>query len=234
MKHLFVQEVDCVHCQTLPCFFRKHLSADQHVDLSRHKRHVIYQKGETLVKYGNFDSNVYHINSGLIKIMVEGVNNRQSIYKLITSSDVINFAALLANTDYYPFTAIAMKPTEVCVVRKDFIEHALLNNSEFAYQSLLRAGKEFNLFYHRMASFSTSQTPGRLAQTLLYLHDPSFQAEDIYNYITRREIAELGGMSLDSTLKLLNELKQDKIITTNGKRVVINDWAMLKRLARIG
>ncbi|MGM0550977.1 MAG: Crp/Fnr family transcriptional regulator [Bacteroidota bacterium] len=234
MKHLFVQEVNCEHCENRTCFFRKHLSVEHQAELTRHKRQVIYQKGETIVKYGSFDSNVYYINSGLIKILVEGVNTRQSIYKMITSGDVLNFAPLLANTDYYPFTAIAMKPTEVCVVRKDYIEYALLHNSEFAYQSLLRSGEEFNLFYHRMASFSTSQTPGRLAQTLLYLHEPSLQAEDIYTYITRREIAELGGMSLDSALKLLNELKQDKIITTDGKRVVINDWDMLKRLARIG
>lgn len=234
MKHLFVTEEKCKACEQSNCFFRKKLSGEKQDELMAHKREIVYQKGETLIKYGSFDSNVYYVRQGLVKILVEGVNNRQAIFKLVPSGDVLDFSSLISNVDYYPYTAIAMKETRVCAVRKDFIEHALLQNPDFAYQSLLNAGGEFNLFYHRMASFSTSQTPGRLAQTLLYLNEPYFQTEQVYEYLTRREIAELAGMSLDSALKLLNDLKQDKIIRTEGKQIIVNDWELLKRLARIG
>jgi hypothetical protein len=40
-------------------------------------------------------------------------------------------------------------------------------------------------------------------------------------------------MLLDSTLQLLSDLKQDKIIRTEGKRIIVIDWELLKRLARI-
>ena len=76
--------------------------------------------------------------------------------------------------------------------------------------------------------------PGRLASSLLYLNSPIFQEEDIYKYITRRDIAELSGMSIESMLKLLQELKADKIIQVKGKQITINDIAMLRRLSKIG
>jgi CRP-like cAMP-binding protein len=68
----------------------------------------------------------------------------------------------------------------------------------------------------------------------LYLRSEKFNEIEIYNLISRKELAELSAISLDSTMKIINELKNDKIIEVNGKEIIIKDLEMMVRLAQIG
>jgi len=234
MKNIFIAEPACKKCQDENCLFRHYFSQDAQIEMLEHKRQINYRKGESIIKYGSFANNIFYVKKGLVKILVDGVNDKQAIFRLAATGELLEFSSLLTNEDYYPFSAVAMKDTQICVMQKEYVELLVLRNPQFAHQLLSQNGENFNLFYHRIASFSTSQTPGRLAQTLLYLNEPQFVQENVFEYITRREIAELGGMSLDSALKLLNELKNDKLIQIEGKHITIADWDMIRRLARIG
>jgi CRP/FNR family transcriptional regulator len=75
---------------------------------------------------------------------------------------------------------------------------------------------------------------GRLAEALLYLSQEKFKEESIYEYITRRDVADLSGMSIESMNKVLNEFKSKSLIETEGKVIKILDYYTLTKISTYG
>ena len=71
---------------------------------------------------------------------------------------------------------------------------------------------------------------GRLADTLIYLDNDSFAHLNLFSTLSRKDIADFSGISLESTVRLLTELKNEGIISTDGKIINIIDK---KRLVEI-
>jgi CRP/FNR family transcriptional regulator len=86
--------------------------------------------------------------------------------------------------------------------------------------------------YNVIAHLGTKQMHGRLAATLIKLASSSFQEEQVYNFITRKDLAILSGMSVERMNNILNELKNDLIIIPKGKGFDIRDMDMMRRLDR--
>ncbi len=84
-----------------------------------------------------------------------------------------------------------------------------------------------------MTSIATKNMPGRLADAILYIRQEKFLQEDIFEHITRKDIADYSAMSIESMMKYLLEFKNDKLITLKGKHIIINDLEMLNRLSKI-
>ncbi len=75
---------------------------------------------------------------------------------------------------------------------------------------------------------------GRLADALLYLSNEDFLNEKIFSHLSREDIAGFAGFSVESTVRLLKEFKNDKIIDTDGKEIKILNLHLLKDISRRG
>ncbi len=231
MKGLYSIE-NCNRC-SYNCLNVNSLQDDELELLNANKREIFYNKGETIFKQGLFISHIVYVKNGLVKLMVEGVSNKNLIVKFVPSNSFIGFS-VLDDEDYYPFTAIAVKKTSVCLVKHETILALINQNSDVRRKIILWYGADYRQLYNKFATIGTKNIPGRFAETLLYLCQDEFVEEDIFNQITRNEIAELAGMSVESMLKIMQELKADNIIKVDGKKIEIRDYDMIKRLSRIG
>lgn len=94
--------------------------------------------------------------------------------------------------------------------------------------------QQYLFLYARIAVMSTRSNIGKLAETLLYLSSEEFLKENIFEHITRKDIADIATISVESMNRILNEFKNDLIIELNNKEIIIKDPALLKRLSVIG
>jgi len=78
------------------------------------------------------------------------------------------------------------------------------------------------------------QLNGKLANTLLYLNRDEFKEVDIFSYISRKDLAELSGMSMESVVRILSEFRDEKIIEIKGKKIEIMDLERLKIINQRG
>ena len=78
------------------------------------------------------------------------------------------------------------------------------------------------------------QLNGKLANSLLYLNREEFRAADIFSYITRKDLAELSGMSMESVVRILSEFTNEKIIVLKGKKIEIKNLERLKVINQKG
>ena len=75
---------------------------------------------------------------------------------------------------------------------------------------------------------------GKLASSLLYLSQDEFLVEDIFNYLTRQDIAEFASVSTESAIKFLKEFEKEKILKLKGKEIKILDHGQLETISKNG
>jgi len=75
---------------------------------------------------------------------------------------------------------------------------------------------------------------GRLADLLLCLAGNIFRSETFLLDITRKELAELAGMSTENVIRILKQFQKDKLISLDGKTFGIIDRDGLRKICSIG
>ena len=108
------------------------------------------------------------------------------------------------------------------------------NNDQFKQTIAQAISDEFTLLYNKVINFGTSNNHGRLASSLLYLDSTEFQQVDLYHLISRKELAELSAISLESMNKILKEFKNDRIIEVTDKHIKLLQPELLEHICWAG
>ncbi len=221
----------CKQCDDL-CEFMKHSDKELTVDYLKSLIRVHYKKKETIVKQGSHSSHVIYLKSGLLKVFTERRNDKNIILKIVAPKNFIGLTHMLADT--YNFTAVALKECEVCLWPKEHIFNLMHLNKNFAQQIYMAHSKYSTLLVNKISSLGTKQMHGRLADIILYLCDIEFKDTNVFEVITRKDIAEMSGMSPESAIRLLTEFENDGLIKSTGKKIEINNLELLSRLSEVG
>ena len=75
---------------------------------------------------------------------------------------------------------------------------------------------------------------GKLASALLYLSSEEFLEEDVFQYLTRQDIADFASITIESAVKFIKEFEKEGILKLMGKDLKITDKHMLEEIARRG
>lgn len=106
-------------------------------------------------------------------------------------------------------------------------------NPKFAEQfmELISWNGIFN--YERFICLTQKNTHGRLADSLIYLHEQIFNERDYQISISRQDMAELTGMSKDSVIRTLKELNEEGVIEIGKQYIRIVEMDKLKKISQI-
>ncbi|BAX78424.1 Crp/Fnr family transcriptional regulator [Labilibaculum antarcticum] len=222
----------CADCEIASKCFKKLIPSELEF-INQMKIQIQYRKGEILCKQGAFASYVLYIPNGLVKLYLENTNNKFTNIKILKSMNFIGLASIYGE-NIYNYSVVALKETDVCLIDKDAIRKLLESNSDFASELIKQYCVREKYFLNFIKSISYKQIPGRLADTLLNLCSEEFKDENIFNYITRKDIADFACISKESTIKLLSEFKKEGIISSNGKIIEILKPDKLKEISRFG
>jgi CRP/FNR family transcriptional regulator len=66
------------------------------------------------------------------------------------------------------------------------------------------------------------------------LSDRIFKSENFELPLSRKELAELSGMSSETVIRMLKKFDDDKLIGLQGKSLQILDYPRLKRISETG
>lgn len=221
----------CANCKG-KCTFHSLLSDIEASSYLGKLVNINYKKKENIIKQNSHASHIVFVNKGLAKVFTERRNDKNIILNIVSSGSFIGLSDLYNDT--YNYSVVALKESNVCLIPKvGFIE--LINqNLSLARYFLIIQSKYHSYMVNKLSSLGTKQMHGRLADVILYLNKEELNNDDIYGYITRKEISELSGMSPESAIRLLTEFKNDGLIRFEGKKIVINNMELLTRLSEIG
>lgn len=200
--------------------------------LDENKTDITYNAGEIILKQGSYVSQILFLKEGIAKIILEGKNDRNTILKIVEKGNFIGLA-VLGEQNKYPFTVVSLTKISVCQIRRECLLE-IINRNDRANQYIVDWFSTDHLFlYSRLSVLSTRHNHGKLASSLVYLNS-TVNDNSIFSHITRKDLAELSSISVESTNRILLELKNDKIIEYDQGFIRILKPELLKRLSEVG
>ena len=194
---------------------------------------LVYQKGENLLKQGAFATHVIYVIDGLVKLYLQTGFNKQINIRLARRGDFLAFPTLFGET-LYGYSAVAVKNSTVSMIDKEALQNLLRENTNFAMRITAKNFRHEAYLLEIIKNLSYKQMRGKLASALLYLSQPDFLEEEVFQHLTRQDIGDFASISAESTIKFLKEFEKEGILSLSGKEVIISDLKMLTEISLKG
>lgn len=182
-----------------------------------------YKKGQIIFSEGNHPNGLYCINYGKIKLYKIGFDGKEQIVRLAKDGDLVGYRALISG-ERYTATASALDDSILCSIPRDTFFQLLNGNHSFSAKMIKLLTVDLRSAEDKMVSMANKPVKERLAEGILLLKEYFGTDKDgatIKSILTREEIANLVGTATETAIRLLSELKQEKIIELNGKSIKI-------------
>ena len=199
------------------------------------ENHVVltYKKGENLCKQGTLASHIMYICNGLVKVFMENETS-SLILKVLPAGNMLGLTALLDGSNVFRYSASAYQDCSVRLMDIGIFKKIILQNPAFANEVINILCENLIQTQTRFFSYTQKQSYGKLADTLICLSCNIFKAEGFELNLTRKELAELTGLTPESVIRILSKFKNDKLIHMEGKMIHILDMTKLKQISDFG
>jgi CRP/FNR family transcriptional regulator, polysaccharide utilization system transcription regulator len=225
------KKYNCQDCQfKLECFQK--LSPEELELIDSNRVELLYKKGEIISKQGAFASNILHVSEGFAKIYIEH-NNKNLILKVVSSKDLIGLPSIF-NNNVFHYSVAALTDVMTCSINTSILVNLIRENNVFAENIISLINKNMVQYFDRFISLTQKQSHGRIADAILHLSNDVFYTDEFEMPITRKDLAELTGMSTENVIRILKELNNDRILSIDNKKIKIVSPELLQKLSEFG
>lgn len=201
--------------------------------IEKNSMEVSYKKGEMICKHGTFAPHIILLKEGLAKIYLDGLNEIL-ILKIITSGNLIGLTSVLEGNNVFHYSSMAYIESKASLININIFRQILKQNVEFA-NSIINIMCENSLqTFGRFYCITHKQLYGRMADILMCLSERIFKTQSFELNLSRKELAELTGMSTESVIRMLKKFKDDGIIEMENKSIKIIDFETLSKISNYG
>ena len=214
-----------------PCF--QMLSPEEVVLVRASKTQVLFRKGDNLTKQGAFASYVLFIINGLVKQYIEGDGTKNYNLRIVKPGEFLGLSAVFTKNTFN-YSSIALTDCQVFLVEKDTISKVAKQNGMFGFNIIKRYCEQNANLFDTLRTAMYKQMNGRIADTLLYIDGLKNDNPDIFQLLSRKDIADFAGTSTESSVKLLKSFEKDGLIELKEKDIAIVDYDALKDVSKRG
>ena len=222
----------CKECVSKSACFNE-LSENELIQIDKGRFEVTFKKGEIVCKQGMLASHLIYIKKGFVKLYIEGGNNKNIILTIEKDGYMIGLQSLFGNNVFH-YTAVAYEDTTVCLFEMNVISEIIEQNSGFASKLIAKLNENTIRSYSRLFCLTQKQSSGRLADILLCLSDRLYKSNKFEMALSRKDLAEITVMSVESLSRVIKEFKDDGIIKLDGRKLEITDRERLERICENG
>jgi len=231
MKPILETDHDFICDIQAPCF--QMLSAEEAELVRASKTQVLFRKGDHLTKQGAFASYVLFIITGLAKQYIEGDSTKNFNLRIITPGEFVGLSAVFTKNTFN-YSSVALTDCQVYLVEKDAIARVAKQNGMFAFNIIKRYCEQNSNLFDTLRTVMYKQMNGRMADTLLYVDSLKISNPDIFQLLSRKDIADFAGTSTESAVKLLKSFEKDGLIQLNDKDISLINYNALQEISKRG
>lgn len=220
--------ISSVHCR---CFEKLSPAESKLVD--ENSVFIKYKKGEIICKQGGFVSHVMYVENGLTKVFLDNGNN-SLVLKIIPGGNLLGLSSISEVNNTFNYSAAAYIDTEIRQIDINVFRQLLQQNADFAREVIDILSANSVQVYGRFFCLTHKQAYGRLADILLCLSDRIFKQAEFDLPLSRKDLAELSGMSPETVIRMLKKFNEEGLISMEGKNFKIVDYARLQRISETG
>lgn len=231
MKTIFETDSDFVCDIKAPCFMN--LAPEEADFIRQGKTQVLFRKGENLTKQGAFTSYVLFIIQGFAKQYIEGNNGKSFNLRIVKPGEFLGLSAIF-HENKFGYSSSALTDCQAFLIEKESVAMVIKKNGDFGLSLIRRYCEQNNNLLTAIHNIIYKQMNGRLADVLLYLDAIRTESPEIFQLLSRKDIADFCGITTESAVKLLKIFEKDGLIELNEKDIILKNHDSLYEISRRG
>ena len=202
--------------------------------LKSHITEQVYKKGEVIFREGAYPSGIFYITEGKAKKYKVDNAGKEHIIYVANTGELLGYHAILSE-DRYPDSAAAIEESKISFIpREDFL-NALEYSGVLSKRLLKTLSHEFAVLANSLSMIAQKSVRERVAVQLIVLREKYkvnfVTGNPVEINMSRDDLANLVGTARENVVRVLSEFKEDKILVTKGRKIIVHDVAKLIKIA---
>jgi CRP-like cAMP-binding protein len=193
-----------------------------------------FKKGQNIFLEGSFPAGIFYIKKGKVKKYKTLNGGKEQIIYLCSEGELMGYAAYLSE-ERYSDSAATLTDASIGFIAKDNLIALLSQYDELSKMLMKNLSHEFGVLINFIATFTQKSVCERVALTLLILHEKfndnlNLEGEVLIE-LTREDFANIVGTAVETLVRLLHTFKDELLIVTEGRKIIIKDKFKLLEIA---
>ncbi len=226
------KECGCITCDLRDLVFSS--LADEDIDfVCRSNSQRSYNKGDTIHNEGDAIEDFKYLRTGLVKLYRSDGNGDEQIITITRPHEFVSNTNIF-HEERYRYSLAALEDSVVCSIRIGIIKELILRNGRFALNLISILSRTSENIISLGLEIRKRNLAGRVAFVLLYFSREIYNSRIFELPVSRKEIADLIGMSSANVIRTFSEFRRDGTIRANGRTVEITDIEKLEVISKRG
>jgi CRP/FNR family transcriptional regulator len=222
---------NCEGCELRSLFFENVSTSDIESICNRKVEHE-YQKGDIIIQEGEDIHDFIYLKKGLVKLYHSSNNGKEQIICFALPLDFVSLLSIFSEKKYH-YSVAALEDSVTCNIKLDEVKSIAANNGKFALSLIEKVNRATDRIILDFLEVKQKRLYGRIAYILLYFSRNIYKNKSFDLPVSRKEIAEYIGMTVENVIRSLSDLRKDGIIKIFGPNIEIVDEERLTRIAEL-
>lgn len=191
----------------------------------------IFQKDQFIYFPDEPSEKIYMIAQGRVKIGSYLSDGKEIVKAILTKGEIFGELALAGEKNRSDFALAMDGDTRVCPMTIEDIRGLMRENQELNLKIFKIMGFRLRKMERRIESLVFKDARSRIVEFLKEMAEEKGQKVGfetmIKNHFTHKDIASLTGTSRQTVTTIMNELREENVITFDRRRILIRDMEKL-------
>jgi len=187
-----------------------------------------YKKKEEIYKEGNYPKGIYLLIKGRVKTCKLNDDGKELITGLYKEGDYFGYVSVLEESKNAD-AAIPLEDSQVCLIPKEDFYALVYKNAEVSKKFIKILSNEIQQREEQLLKLAYSSARKKVADSLIILYE-RYKTDDNKPFtiqISREDLANIAGIATESTIRILSDLKDEKLIEIQSSRITILNYNKL-------
>jgi CRP/FNR family transcriptional regulator len=226
----------CAGCEARLTSVLKSVEAPRLDQIASSKACTLYKKGQIVFRAGEAPAGLFCLHQGKVKMYKKGEEGRDHIVRFAKAGDVLGYRSLLSG-EPYNLSAATLEESVICCIPKATFFGVLREDGNFTMEMIHLLSGQLRRAEDQLVHLAQKPVRERLAETLLILREvygtENGDDSPIDIALSRDDLAAVVGTATETLVRTIGDLKREKLIATEKKKIRILDADGLIRVGNL-
>ncbi len=190
-----------------------------------------YKKKTEIYREGDFPLYLFYVLKGKVKTFKTNDLGKELIINIFDQDHYFGYVDLLRETGYTE-SATALDDCEICLIPKNDFNALVHKNRQVARKFMQLLSKNVKDHEEQLIRLAYNSVRKRVAEALIKFHSHMIteKSTDTYMKISREDLSNIAGTSLETAIRMLSDFKDEKLIDIETGRIKILQFDKLRKL----